>query len=488
MSETPFENPFETKPEVQERPVAEPPKSAQSPNRASASDMTRKKPKRKLHVYVVAIMALLAFSFLFFSSGKKKGPAQQHVDQTDVPVANGAAVLQTAKQAEDQSVAKARAAANAAAAAAVTASGVVTHDPNAAAATAIGTGQGGDLNVTAAQRAQNQQRAQEEAAARKAEQDKADQKAAEIASAEILANNVQTMRNDASGSGSGSGASAMETPQQLGDRLTKKLNDNQQQQTQMYEKALQVAQSLGQNGGNGAGGGGGSVAPVGLGAAASQDRWLASQGGDGDLVLKQHAKPDGFLITEGTPIRTVLVTGLDTDTPGVVTAQVTSDVYDSLTGAQLLIPRGSRVMGSYDHNVRNGQDRVLVALTRLVRPDGTWIDLANASGAEMNGQAGLEGDVNSHFFKMFGSALVIGAASLALSKSQQTVTVDQGLGTTQMGGTIFAQALNSVVNQLLQQNRDIPPTITRDAGTEFIFMVRRDMSMTPYHRNNGVAS
>jgi type IV secretion system protein VirB10 len=451
--------------------------------------MTRKKAKRSLHVWFVVPVAILGFGFLLMSNNMKGLPAPQQVDQNTVAAANGAGVVQAAKQAESQAAAKARAAANAAAAAAISASGVATHDPNAAATAAIAGNGAGDPNSTAAQRAAQQQKAMEEAAARKAEQEKADQKAAEIASAEILANNVQTMRPDTSGAGGGSSSSqSQETPQQLGDRLTKRLNDSTVRQSAMYEKALQVAQNLGQNGANGSGNGGGSVAPIALGGAASQDRWLASQGGGGDLVLKQHAKPEGYIITEGTPVRTVLVTGLDTDTPGVVTAQVTSDIYDSLTGTQLLIPRGSRVMGSYDHNVRNGQDRVLVALTRLIWPDGTWVELANASGAEMNGQSGLEGDVNSHFFKMFGSALIIGAASTLLDKTQQTVTVNQGLGTTQTGGTVFAQALNSVVNQLLQQNRDIPPTITRDAGTEFIFMVRRDMSMTPYHRTNGAAS
>nr|WP_241023843.1 TrbI/VirB10 family protein [Burkholderia sp. Ac-20365] len=229
-----------------------------------------------------------------------------------------------------------------------------------------------------------------------------------------------------------------------------------------------------------------SAIPIVAGPAAQQDKWLASQSSDGDQVLRQHSKADGYIISEGTPVRTVLITGLNTDTPGVVTAQVTSDVFDSATGNALLIPRGSRVMGKYDHDIKNGQDRVLVALTRLIRPDGTWIDLASASGAEMDGKGGLEGDVNNHFWKIFGSSLVIGAATLLLDKSQTTTTVSQGLGTTQMGGTIFAQTLQDVLNTLLSRNKDIPPTISRDAGTEFIFIVRRDMSLTPYHRSNGV--
>ncbi len=77
---------------------------------------------------------------------------------------------------------------------------------------------------------------------------------------------------------------------------------------------------------------------------------------------------------------------------------------------------------------------------------------------------------------------MIGAATLLLDQSQQNVTINQGLGTTQMGGTIFAQTLQQVVTDLLSRNQNIPPTLTRSGGTQFIFMVRHDLALSPYYR------
>lgn len=497
MSDTPINDPFAAKHQAPSRPIAEPPKSAQAPERKSSADMTKSKPKRNMLIWFVLPPVLAVMVFIMWPHKKRAATVQavdaQTVDNTNQ---NGLQIVQAAKEAEGASEAQ-RARAAAAAAAAAPAPGahsggaLGSHDPNAYAASAIGQtnyaagttsyaangvtpppGGGADTPNARAAAARNAEEEQRQ----RAEEDKRAQKAAEIAAAEIQSNNVTTMTQANANSAQ---SSAAETPSQRAARMMQELQDSQTQQTDAISKAMQLASSGSRDGGT-----------TGLATthAGQQDQWLSSQTSDGGKVTQIQAKASGLIIDEGTPIRTVLITGLNTDAPGVVTAQVTSDVYDSATGDQLLIPRGTKVIGSYNHNVNNGQTRVLVALTRMIRPDGSWIDLSSASGAEMNGEGGLEGDVNNHFFKIFGSALVIGAATLLMDKEQQQTTVSQGLGTTQLGGSIFAQTLQQVVNQLLERNKDIPPTITRDAGTEFIFMVRRDMSLTPYHRSSGVRS
>ncbi|MGF6440598.1 TrbI/VirB10 family protein [Paraburkholderia youngii] len=496
MSST-FKDPFAEQHQAPPRPIAEPPKSAQSPERKSSADMTKSKPKRNMLIWFVLPFVIAVMVFMLWPH-KRRAPTVQAVDAQTVDNTNqnGQQIIQAAKEAEGASEAqRARAAALAAAAApapgAQPVAAVGSHDPNAYAASAIGQtnyaagttsyaangitpppGGGADspnARAAAARTADEEQR-------QRAEEEKRAQKAAEIAAAEIQSNNVATMKETTANNSS---SSAAETPQARAARMIQDLQESQSQQTDAISKAMQLAAGGSKDG-----------ATTGLATthAGQQDQWLSSQTSDGGKVTQMQPKASGFIIDEGTAIRTVLITGLNTDAPGVVTAQVTSDVYDSATGDQLLIPRGTKVIGSYNHNINNGQTRVLVALTRMIRPDGTWIDLSSASGAEMNGEGGLEGDVNNHFFKIFGSALVIGAATLLLDKEQQQTTVSQGLGTTQMGGTIFAQTLQQVMNQLLEKNKDIPPTITRDAGTEFIFMVRRDMSLTPYHRSSGVRS
>jgi type IV secretion system protein TrbI len=486
-----IDDPWATPPQMQDRPVAEPPKSAQSPERQSAEDMIKSKPKRGLVKYI-AIPAAIGLAGWMFWPHPHKNPGQAKVDApVSVDANGGASILHAAEDARSDSDKKARDAAKAAADAAASATRGMTpntfaatptvgRNPNAAAMAAMDDatpdstgGNGGSGNGSSRAAAQKRNQAAEDAR---------DEKLAEIAASEIQSNGVQVLKSTDDGSGAGGSGTpgAKETPQQMGERLTKELQEQQQSAAGEMDKALTLAGTLGNSG---SGQQEALVSPGGIGAAAQQDKWLKAQASTDGQLEHEHAKPDGDVIQEGTPIRTALITGLNTDAPGKVTALVTSDVYDSATGNDLLIPRGSRVVGAINHNTQNGQERVLVALTRLILPDGEWIDLSNASGAEMDGEGGLTGDVNNHFFKMFGSALVIGAATLLLDKSSQNVTVSQGLGTTQLGGTIFAQTLNDVITQLLSKNKDIPPTITRDAATEFIFVVQRDMVMTPYHRS-----
>jgi type IV secretory pathway VirB10-like protein len=479
-----IQDPWAVPPQTQDRPVVEPPKSAQSPDRQSAADMIKSKPKRGLLKFI-AIPAALGLAAWMFWPQAHKNPGQAKIDASASVDANGgASILQAAQQAQSDSDRKDRDAEKAAAAKngqpSTSGSPTVGRNPNAAAMAAMGdanqdsTTGNGNGHATAAGAAQKQNQAAADAR---------DEKLAEISASEIQSNGVQVLPasdKDGSAAGGSGAAGAKETPQQMGDRLAKELLTQQQNESGEMDKALSLAGTLGS---------GGSaqqeaiVSPGGIGAASQQDKWVKSQTSSEGQVEREQAKPAGDVIQEGTPIRTALITALNTDAPGKITALVTSDVYDSATGNELLIPRGSRVVGAYDHNVQNGQDRVLVALTRLILPNGEWIDLANATGAEMDGAGGLAGDVNNHFFKMFGSALVVGAATLLLDKSQQNVTVSQGLGTTQLGGSIFAQTLNEVISNLLSKNKDIPPTITRDAATEFIFVVQRDMVLTPYHRS-----
>jgi type IV secretion system protein VirB10 len=187
------------------------------------------------------------------------------------------------------------------------------------------------------------------------------------------------------------------------------------------------------------------------------------------------------VLMQGTIIRAVTISGINTDLPGDITARVVSNVYDSVHPNNVLIPQGSTLIGRYDSNFKIGQARVLVAMTRLILPNGKWISLAGSPATDTQGMSGMPADVNNHFLKMFGSSLIIGATSLLLPSSQQNITVTSPtISGTQTGGTIFAQTLQQSIQQLLQRNTNIKPTGTVGPGTEFDFMVSRDMLMSPY--------
>lgn len=197
-------------------------------------------------------------------------------------------------------------------------------------------------------------------------------------------------------------------------------------------------------------------------------------------VLRQQMPTGRYIVNQGTPISAVLLTGITSDLPGDIRAMVSYDVYDSLGRGEVLIPKGSTLVGKYNSQVIPGQKRLLVAMTRLIRPDGTWISLAGANGTDQIGQSGLEADVNNHFFKIFGTSLILGAASYLLPSGDRGITSTMGFGGTQTGGSIAGQALYETTRTLMERNKKIAPTLSEQIGSEFMFLAAHDMALTPY--------
>jgi type IV secretory pathway VirB10-like protein len=207
----------------------------------------------------------------------------------------------------------------------------------------------------------------------------------------------------------------------------------------------------------------------------------AASNNDAQLT-KQMAPQATTLVSEGHVIRSVLLTRVNSDLPGRVIARVTSDVYDS-NQRHIVIPKGSQLIGAYSSQVVVGQERLLMAMNRLILPNGNWISLSGAGAADMSGMSGVKADVNNHFMKMFGSSLVLGASSLLLPRQDTTVSTLQGMaggGTPGTAGSIFATSLNEVLKNLLERNKQIPPTLSLGEGQEFVFLVAHDMAMVPY--------
>lgn len=199
-------------------------------------------------------------------------------------------------------------------------------------------------------------------------------------------------------------------------------------------------------------------------------------------VTRQQQPITNTLISQGTVVRSVLLTGINNNMPGSISAQVTADVYDSINQRYILIPKGSKLHGLYNSQVVPGQDRLLVAMTRLVRPDGSWIALNGATGADTIGQSGLTAEVDNHFFKMFGTSLIIGASSFFLGGRDTTSSTNGADGSKTFTGSILGVALNETVRNLMERNRRISPTLTKQPGDEFLFLVANDLVMTPYKR------
>jgi len=172
------------------------------------------------------------------------------------------------------------------------------------------------------------------------------------------------------------------------------------------------------------------------------------------------ADPAGTVV-QGTLIPAVLETAIDTDVPGFVRAVVSQDVR-SFDGSRVLIPRSSRLIGEYKAVTQAGQKRAYLMWTRLVRPDGVSIALASPA-ADFSGQAGIGGQVNSHFFSRFGSAIllsILGGASTLATGGASTVVVSGG---------------QSAASIAPQRDSTRPPTIHVQQGEPIRVFTARDL-------------
>ncbi len=186
-----------------------------------------------------------------------------------------------------------------------------------------------------------------------------------------------------------------------------------------------------------------------------------------------------YTVFQGTIIPAVLLTEVNSDLPGMLTAQVTLDVYDGIGGTTLLIPKGSRLVGNYNNDVRPGQERVMAAFRRIIFPSGASVDLGAMAASDQIGRSGFQDEVDSHFWRQFGANfLVAGLAALISNKdSASTVTVVNSGGTAVSDAA--GQILVETVRNIQQRNAYIPPTIRINSGYKFNVLVSKDMTLPP---------
>jgi type IV secretion system protein VirB10 len=165
-------------------------------------------------------------------------------------------------------------------------------------------------------------------------------------------------------------------------------------------------------------------------------------------------------VTQGTLIPAVLETAIDTDVPGYVRAVVSQDVR-SYDGSRVLVPRSSRLIGQYQSGLQAGQKRAYVIWTRLIRPDGVSVDIASPA-TDFSGMAGLPGKVDNHFFKRFGSAMLL--------------SVIGGLSTIASGGTsLLIGGGETAASAAVAQDGKIGPTVRVRVGAPIRVFTARDL-------------
>ena len=185
-----------------------------------------------------------------------------------------------------------------------------------------------------------------------------------------------------------------------------------------------------------------------------------------------------YQLMAGTVIAASLVTGLNSDLPGFVIAQVTEHVYDTVTGRFLLIPQGSRLVGRYDSVVTHGQKRTLLIWQRIIRPDGSSVQIDNLPATDTAGYAGLQDGVDLHTWQLLkgiGLATVLGVGtSLAFGPT----TNDSDLVRALREST--GQTTNRAGQRLIERELNVQPTLTVRPGWPLRIIVHKDLVLTPY--------
>jgi type IV secretion system protein VirB10 len=183
-----------------------------------------------------------------------------------------------------------------------------------------------------------------------------------------------------------------------------------------------------------------------------------------------------YQLMAGTIIAASLISGLNSDLPGFVIAQVTEHVYDSVSGRTLLIPQGSRLLGRYDNVTAFGQQRALVVWQRLILPDGSSVLIDNLPATDTSGYAGLADSIDLHTFQLLkgvalatllgvGSELALGSSDNSLVRALQAATQTSG---------------NRVGQRLVERHLDVGPTLTVRPGWPLRVIVHKDLVLKPY--------
>ena len=212
----------------------------------------------------------------------------------------------------------------------------------------------------------------------------------------------------------------------------------------------------------------------------AQDRQLAflNQTPDKRTVSTDRvaAPASANVLQAGAVIPAALITGIRSDLPGQITAQVTENVYDSPTGHILLVPQGTRVIGQYDNGVGFGQRRVLLVWNRLLFPNGRSIVLERQPGADAEGYAGLEDGVDYHW----GELLKAAALSTILSVGAEAGTSQNENSLVQALRSGASNSISQTGQQIVSRQLNIAPTLTVRPGFPVRVIVTRDLVLEPY--------
>lgn len=216
-----------------------------------------------------------------------------------------------------------------------------------------------------------------------------------------------------------------------------------------------------------------------------QGQQFLSQKKDNGYLKYVKQKPlSTYEIKAGWNIPAILITGVNSDLPGQILAQVTQNVYDSATGKYLLIPQGTKVVGAYSSNIIYGQSRLLVAWNKLIFPNGDTLNLDGMQGTSQDGYTGFEDQVDNHYFRIFGSAFLLSSISAGIALSDNSDTNSEKETASDKAIVQAIQQMGQVASEMIRKNMNISPTLKIRPGYKFNIFITKDIILEPLELNN----
>jgi len=190
-----------------------------------------------------------------------------------------------------------------------------------------------------------------------------------------------------------------------------------------------------------------------------------------------------YELKAGAVIPAVMISGINSDLPGQILAQVAEDIFDTATGRNLVIPQGSKLVGTYDNEVAYAQKRALVIWTKIVYPDASQLELEGMPGADTSGYAGFKDKVNRHVARRVGAALLLTVFNLGAELTRQAGQTVRGFQTQSAVTAAVGQSVAELGREMVEKESEVPNTLQIRPGYRFHVMVNKDIAFrSPYRR------
>ncbi len=183
-----------------------------------------------------------------------------------------------------------------------------------------------------------------------------------------------------------------------------------------------------------------------------------------------------YALMQGSLIEAVLLNGISSELPGMISAQVTRDIRDSVNGEHLLVPKGSKLIGQYGASASFGAERLFLGFNRIIFPDGSSLNIGAMPGQSPDGYAGFDADVDNHYLRIIANCLILSTITSTQSNLERAYTAADGTTTTiARHGTELSSDLSAALSEIIRRNINLSPTLKVRPGYRFSMVIAKDI-------------